>query len=197
MSCTDTLRPDRFIRRLLLGDPSQVEEGFRLLARRYRQKIERWIARHFPSLGSHTEDIWQETMMAIWKIVQTGKLRQNGSLRPLLLKIANRRAADRLRSRFRPEELEDPSQVVERRAASDRLTLEDTMRIIAREVRRWNNKRGEVWMVYLTHFPDLASYEDLRQAVFAQTGLLLSRKAVIHHIETGREKIRKLLLRLQ
>lgn len=120
MSCTDTLRPDRIIRRLLQGEPNQVEEGFRLLARRYQKKIERWTARHFPSLDSHTEDIWQETTMAIWKIVQTKKLRQSGSLRPLLRKIANRRAADRLRSRFRPEPLEDPAQVVESRVASDR-----------------------------------------------------------------------------
>jgi DNA-directed RNA polymerase specialized sigma24 family protein len=196
VSCTDILRLDRTIRRLLRGNPSEVEEGFHLLARRYQKRIEHWTAKHFPSLASQAEDIWQETTVAIWTIARAGELRQGGSLRPLLTKIANRRAAERLRSRRRPEELKDPAHVVDTRVQSDRLTCEETMRIIAREVQRWTKKRREVWMVYLKYFPVLASYEDLRQAVFSQTGVLLSTKTVIRRVQVGRQKIRKLLSRL-
>jgi DNA-directed RNA polymerase specialized sigma24 family protein len=163
----------------------------------HRRNLIRWIERHFTSLRFAAEDIWQETLQAMWKIVSERPqgLKESGSLSSLLKKIANRRAAMRLRRRLGPEELPEPSLVADTAENGDLVEFLELGEMILHAVRRFSRRLRLVWYVYLGHIADLGSFEDLRQAVLCQTGVLLTRKTVIRRIQRGREKLREALRR--
>jgi DNA-directed RNA polymerase specialized sigma24 family protein len=193
----DPLSPDDKIRRLLRGGPQDVADGFNQLNERYQDPIVRWIERHFTSLRSSADDVWQETLEAMMKIVRERpqSLKESGPLRPLLRKIANRRAAMRLRRRLVPEEMPEPLLVPDPVERGDPVEYQEVCEVIFRTIGRFSKKLRRVWRVHLTHISDLGSFEDLRHAVWCQTGELLTRKAVIRRIQRGREILQEALRR--
>ena len=96
---------DAVIKRLLVSrDPGDHRLGLEMLDQKYRRQIPAYIRHWSDALryglnAADLSDIWQETLMSVWRQVGRGNFKENGRLDALLRTIARRRAIDLLRRR--------------------------------------------------------------------------------------------------
>ena len=101
------------IKRLLISqNTNDHREGFELLDHEYRVRmfgtLRVWSDRHHMRLcADDLRDAWQETVVALARIVVGGKFKPQKNLWSLLRKIAQCRVHDLIRSRYRSKRMRD------------------------------------------------------------------------------------------
>jgi DNA-directed RNA polymerase specialized sigma24 family protein len=203
------------IKELLLGSGDDIAAGLNWLDRVYRYKFSGLLRRRFPGMPSEDlPEIWQETLVSLFRMAGSGEFDRQGRLGGLLWTLAVRRGRDHMRrnaSWHRPidvlmRELPQP-QLVEKWQGLNELQRGEVVQQICESVERLPPRQNLVWRVYVASHPasERLDYltEQVRIAAASQTsgtdgdgsGDTLTKKAVSRALQEGRDKIRRDLKR--
>ena len=206
---------DEEIKRLLTGNNEEVAEGLNRVDQRYRYRICGLLRVCFPQmLSEDLSEVWQETLVSLYSMADSGRFDLEGSIEGLLRTMASRRGQDRMRRNAawqRPidalvKDLKEP-QLVEKWQALKALQGGEAIELVNESVEKLPPRQKLIWRVYVAHYPDSAQLdyltEQVRKVIGSQgadggveeSGTTLSKKAVSSALHAGRAKIREDLKR--
>jgi DNA-directed RNA polymerase specialized sigma24 family protein len=216
--CSSLSSDDEQIKALLAGESQAVAKGLTWIDHNYRYKISGLLRQRFAGLSAEDlAEVWQDSLVALYRMISQGTFRPEGQLAALLWTLAVRRGQDRLRRNatwHRPidvlmHDLREP-QLTEKWHALNALQRREAVELICDSIARLPPRQNLVWRVYVRHFPDSERLEflttEVRRALSADRSpsaaasgpdesLALTKKSVSSALFAGREKIREDLKR--
>ena len=183
---------------LLIGDKSEIGQALELIRKNCENHVCAWIRREFPGISSHDlTDIWQETLIAIFKAAEEERFDPDPPFSPWIFRIAYYRAVDHCRRTTRDKEALEA--VGEALRGTNIGFLWKTMREVERrellelvqeDVAELPRKQRIVIQAFIDNFPDSRSMEVLRKEVLKLTGREETLASVKRALQEARKKIR-------
>ena len=181
----------------LQGNDDAREEAIDAVNAIYGRPICGKLRRRVPTLSSHELlEIWDDTLLQLWKRRGVEPRTTNGSLYGLLDKIAWCRTVDLLRRRSRWQDvwhqLEEVLETVAVRMQADPVAFAGLLEPIIQEIQRLTPKRRIVWETY-AGLGFQATLAELTAAVAERLGEDVSETTVRKRLEAGRGVLRERL----
>lgn len=202
MSATTGMFDEDGVRIMLLGNKEEVEEGLTKIDQHCRLRICARVRRRFPGLTSRLlAEVWQETLIDVWKAVQNEHYDADKSLEPWLYTIAHSNAIDVLRQKTSDEEALARVGAELRGTAVgnwwsdlDPAERKEVLDIVQEHIADLPDKQRLVIQVLADQYHEILSIEDdLPRAVSKVTGTEETVAAVKRALQEARKSIREFL----